>query len=379
MSGSAAPAAAAGSGGADGPLFDTARVRSPQPGPVPTPGQLDDEHRCQVAVLGAGSWGTAFSLILADAGASSLLWARSADRRDDINRRRVNHRYLPDIVLSERIKASTDVGTVLDGADVVVLAVPSQTLRENLSQWAHLIPEQAILVSLMKGIELGTCQRMSQVIAEVTGASADRIAVLSGPNLAREIAVRQPSASVIACPDTEVALHLGKLTSTPYFRTYYTHDVTGVELGGAVKNVIALAVGMTEGMGWGDNTQASIITRGLAEMSRLGQALGADARTFSGLAGMGDLVATCSSELSRNRSFGVALGRGYTLAQIMKRTSQIAEGVKTCQSVLELARRAHVPVPITEKVVEVVHHGAAPNTMMTELLSAMETVEHETA
>ncbi len=363
----------------DAPLFDTARHALPQAGPVPVPGELDEAHRCHVAVLGAGSWGTAFSIILADAGASSLLWARSPDRRDDINRRRVNHRYLPDIVLPERIKASTDVAKVLDGADVVVLAVPSQTLRENLTQWAHLIPPTAILVSLMKGIELGTCQRMSQVIAAVTGADAQRIAALSGPNLAREIAVRQPSASVIACPDREVAEHLSKLTHTPYFRTYYTHDVTGVELGGAVKNVIALAVGMTEGMGWGDNTQASIITRGLAEMSRLGRVLGADPRTFSGLAGMGDLVATCSSELSRNRSLGVALGRGYTLAQIMKRTSQIAEGVKTCQSVLDLARRHAVAVPITEKVVNVVHHGVAPKTMMTELLSAMDTVQHENA
>ena len=211
-----------------------------------------------------------------------------------------------------------------------MLAVPSQTLRANLASWAPLLPPECVLVSLMKGIELGTTRRMSEVIAETTRAAPERIAVVSGPNLAREIAQRQPAASVVACADEAVAEKLQQVCLTSYFRPYTNIDVVGVELGGAVKNVIALAVGMAKGMGMGDNSQASIITRGLAEVTRLGLALGADTATFAGLAGVGDLVATCMSPLSRNRTFGENLGRGMTLAEVVHATRQTAEGVKSC-------------------------------------------------
>jgi glycerol-3-phosphate dehydrogenase (NAD(P)+) len=236
-----------------------------------------------------------------------------------------------------------------------VLAVPAQSLRENLAAWAPQVPPGALLVSLMKGIERGTCYRMSEVIGQVAGAPADQIAVVSGPNLAREIARREHAATVVACTDDDAAQRLQRACHAGYFRPYTNPDVIGCELGGAVKNVIALAVGIAVGMGLGDNTRAALITRGLAETARLGAALGADSHTFAGLAGMGDLVATCSSPLSRNRTFGENLGRGMTLADVIASTRQTAEGVKSSQSVLELAGRHGVEMPITEVMVAVLH------------------------
>jgi glycerol-3-phosphate dehydrogenase (NAD(P)+) len=221
----------------------------------------------------------------------------------------------------------------------------------------------------MKGIELGTSMRMSEVIAEVTGAPPERIAVVSGPNLAKEIAARQPAASVVACADEAIAEKLQQSFITPYFRPYTNTDVVGVELGGAVKNVIALAVGMAEGMGMGDNSQASIITRGLAEITRLGVALGADAATFAGLAGVGDLVATCMSPLSRNRTFGENLGRGLSLDEVVAMTRQTAEGVKSAESILALARRHNVDMPIVEHVVAAVHDGMPPPEIVRRIMS----------
>jgi glycerol-3-phosphate dehydrogenase (NAD(P)+) len=237
--------------------------------------------------------------------------------------------------------------------------VPAQSLRQNLASWVSLLPPGALLISLMKGIELGSCDRMSQVIAQVAGLPASQIAVISGPNLAREIAQRQPAATVVACTDARAAEQLQKACHTGYFRPYTNPDVTGCELGGAVKNVIALAVGISVGMGLGDNTRAMLITRGLAETARLGAALGADQHTFAGLAGMGDLVATCSSPLSRNRTFGENLGRGMPIAAVIAVTRQVAEGVKSSQSVLALAHRHGVEMPITEVMVAVVRDGLA--------------------
>jgi len=247
--------------------------------------------------------------------------------------------------------------------------VPSQTLRSNLAEWADRAPADATLVSLMKGVELGSAKRMSEVICEVADASPDRVAVVSGPNLAREIAEEQPAATVVACIDHDRAGAVQKACSTPYFRPYTNVDVVGCELGGAVKNVIALACGMAEGMGFGDNSRASLITRGLAETARLGAALGADPMTFAGLAGLGDLVATCSSPLSRNRTFGERLGRGETLAQAQVATRQTAEGVKSCRSVLELARRTGVDVPITEAVEKVCYSDMTPQEMLRSLMA----------
>jgi glycerol-3-phosphate dehydrogenase (NAD(P)+) len=323
----------------------------------------------RVAVLGSGSWGTAFSQVLADAGSEVRIWGRRAELCASINDRHENPDYLPGVGLPESIRATDDAAAALEAAEVVVLALPAQTLRANLEQWAPLLPDGSVLVSLMKGIELGTSRRMSEVINETTGAPPERIAVVSGPNLAKEIAARQPAASVIACVDEAVAEKLQQVCMTPYFRPYTNVDVIGVELCGAVKNVIALSVGMAKGMGMGDNSQASIITRGLAEMTRLGIALGADMATFAGLAGVGDLVATCMSPLSRNRTFGENLGRGMSLDEVVRSTRQTAEGVTSCESILALGRRHSVEMPLTEHVVAAVHDGLPPEEIVRRIMS----------
>ncbi|MFJ7591159.1 NAD(P)H-dependent glycerol-3-phosphate dehydrogenase [Streptomyces sp. NPDC097617] len=311
----------------------------------------------KATVFGTGSWGTAFAIVLADAGCEVTLWGRRQEVVDAINTGRTNPDYFPGVELPANLRATTDPAAAAADADFTVLAVPSQTLRDNLAAWAPLLAPDTVLVSLMKGIELGTAKRMSEVIEEVAKVPAERIAVVTGPNLAAEIAARQPAASVVACVDESVAQRLQAACHTPYFRPYTSTDVTGCELGGAVKNVIGLAVGIADGMGLGDNTKGSLITRGLAEATRLGVAMGADPLTFSGLAGLGDLVATCSSPLSRNHTFGTNLGRGMTLEETIAVTKQTAEGVKSCQSVADLARRHGVDMPITDTVVDIVHHG----------------------
>jgi glycerol-3-phosphate dehydrogenase (NAD(P)+) len=323
----------------------------------------------RAAVLGAGSWGTTFAKVLADAGGEVTLYARRPELAKAITEDGENRDYLPGVRLPAGVRATADPAEALVDAGVVVLAVPSQSLRENLRDWTPLLPSDASLLSLMKGIELGTTKRMSEVICEVTGAGVDRVAALSGPNLAREIAEEQPAATVIGCADTARAEALQAACRTPYLRPYTNPDLVGCELGGAVKNVIALAVGMMEGLGFGDNTRASLITRGLAETARLGLALGAEMTTFAGLAGLGDLVATCSSPLSRNRTFGEKLGRGMSLAEVQQSTRQTAEGVKSCRSVLDLAHAHGVDVPITEAVVRVCHEGEAPARMVKEIMS----------
>lgn len=323
----------------------------------------------RVAVFGTGSWGTAFSMVLADAGCEVSMWGRRAGLVEAINTSRTNPDYLPGVELPESIRATNDPAEAARGAEFTVLAVPSQTLRGNLAQWVPLLHEGTVLVSLMKGIELGTVKRMSEVIEEVAKVPSERVAVLSGPNLAREIAGRQPAASVVACTDESVAKRLQAACMTPYFRPYTNTDVVGCELGGAVKNVIGLAVGIADGMGLGDNAKASLITRGLAETMRLGAVLGTDPRTFAGLAGLGDLVATCSSPLSRNHTFGINLGKGMTLAETIAVTRQTAEGVKSCESVQDLARRNGVEMPITDMVVSIVHEGKQPFVAVKELMT----------
>ena len=323
----------------------------------------------RAAVLGAGSWGTTFAKVLADAGCEVTLHARRPELVKAMLESRENPDYLPGVRLPSAVRPTADAAEALDGAGIVVLAVPSQSLRENLIRWTPMLPDDASLLSLMKGIELGTTKRMSEVIGEVTGAGAERIAVLSGPNLAREIAEEQPAATVIACVDTDRAAALQACCHTPYFRPYTNPDMVGCELGGAVKNVIALACGIAEGLGFGDNTRASLITRGLAETARLGRALGAELTTFAGLAGLGDLVATCSSPLSRNRTFGEKLGHGMSVEEVQESTRQTAEGVKSCRSVLDLARAHDIDVPITEAVVRVCHEGESPARMVKEIMS----------
>lgn len=323
----------------------------------------------KAAVMGSGAWGTAFAMVLADAGNSATIWCRDQAMADGITHQRRNTAYHPDIQLPDDVHASARTEDALAQADLVVLAVPAQVLRENLQRWGTQIPPSALVISLIKGIELGTTQRMSEVIADVGGIDPARIAVLSGPNLATEIAERQPTATTIACTNEDAACALQEVCTTDYFRPYRTVDVVGTEVGGAVKNVIALANGIAVGMGLGENSQASLMTRGLAEMARLGVALGADPLTFQGLAGVGDLVATCQSPLSRNRSFGENLGRGLTVDQTIAVTKQTCEGYKSCQPILKLAQDHDVEMPITEQVVEVLHRGKSPRTLASAFMS----------
>jgi glycerol-3-phosphate dehydrogenase (NAD(P)+) len=323
----------------------------------------------KVAVLGAGSWGTVFAKIMADAGGDVTLWARRKVIADAIRDTGVNPDYLSGFRLPERVTATADPAEALDKAEIVVLSVPSQTLRGNLADWAPHIDTDATLVSLMKGIELGTTKRMSDVIVETARVAPDRVAVVSGPNIAAEIAAEQPAATVVACSDMARATAVQRAITTPYFRPYTNDDVVGCELGGAVKNVIALAFGIATAMGLGDNTKATLITRGLAETTRLGVALNADPLTFAGLAGLGDLVATCMSPITRNRTFGEHLGRGMTLEQAQAATRYTAEGVKSCLSIRDLARSVGVEMPITEQVERVCHEGVEPKRALAALMS----------
>jgi glycerol-3-phosphate dehydrogenase (NAD(P)+) len=321
----------------------------------------------RIAVIGSGSWGTAFAMVLCDAGNDVRLWARRAELAAAINREHRNVDYFPTIALPGTLRAVSDPHEAMDAADFVVLAVPSQSLRGNLSDWT--LPSDAIVVSLAKGIEVGTGLRMSEVISQAAAVPAERIAVVTGPNLAREIAERQPSASVVASSFLPTAESLQAVCHTARFRAYTNNDVVGCELGGATKNVIALAVGMAIGLGLGANATASVITRGLAEIARLGGALGADPHTFSGLAGLGDLVATCSSPLSRNRTFGEALGRGRSVAEIAAASRQVAEGVKSCASIELLAAQHNVEMPIVAAVAEVIAGRLTPPEMIDSLMS----------
>ena len=309
--------------------------------------------------MGAGSWGTTFAQVLCDAGTPAVIWCRRDELATAITARHRNPDYLPGVALHPGLRAVTGAGEALHGTDLVVFAVPAQSLRASLAEWAPHIPPGALLVSLIKGIEVGTCKRMSEVIADVTGAPPGRIAVVSGPNLAREIADRQYAATVVACTDEAATRRLQRACHTPYFRPYTNTDVTGCEFGGSVKNVIALAVGIAVAMGLGDNTRAMLITRGLAEITRLGVTLGAEPQTFAGLAGLGDLVATCSSPLSRNRTVGEQVGGGMPPAEASLVTHQTAEGVRSSESVLALARKHNVEMPITEVVAAVMHEGLA--------------------
>jgi glycerol-3-phosphate dehydrogenase (NAD(P)+) len=323
----------------------------------------------RIAVLGAGSWGTTYAKVLADAGRQVSLWARRPEIADAINHDRENTERLPGVQLPANLTATTDAEEALAGAQVVALGVPSQTLRASLTGWRDLLPAGVPLISLAKGVELGSGKRMSEVVMEVLGIPAAQVAVVSGPNLAMEIAKEQPTATVIACTDHDQAVRLQRASFTEYFRPYTNADVVGCELGGACKNVIALACGMASGLGYGANTAASLITRGLAETARLGAAFGADPQTFTGLAGLGDLVASCSSALSRNRTFGAKLGAGHTVAQAQAAANgQVAEGVTSCSSIRELAAKVGVEMPITNAVHQVCHDGAAPRDMVGALL-----------
>ena len=321
------------------------------------------------AVMGAGAWGTALAKLLADAGGEVTLWARRSEVADEINSSRYNPGYLPGVQLPAGIRATADPAEALNAVTTVLLAVPAQTMRTNLEQWAGLITKGATLVSAAKGIELGTLMRMSQVIVDVTGVDPSQVGVISGPNLASEITAGQPAATVVACSDSGRAVAVQRMLNAGYFRPYTNADVIGTEIGGACKNVIALACGMAAGVGLGENTAAAIITRGLAEIMRLGIAVGAKGATLAGLAGVGDLVATCTSPRSRNRSFGESLGRGGTLeSALLERGDHVVEGVTSCESVLALASSYDVEMPLTDAVERVCHKGLSVDQAVAALL-----------
>lgn len=325
-----------------------------------------------VAVMGAGAWGTALAKLLADGGSQVRLWARRGDIAAQINETRHNPDYLPGASLPDRVRATADAAEALDGLTTVLLAVPAQTMRANLEAWTPLLTGGATLVSVAKGIELDTLMRMSQVVAAVTRVDQGQVAVLSGPNLAGEIAAGQPAATVVACTDSGRAVTLQRMLNTGYFRPYTNADVIGTEIGGACKNVIALACGMAAGVGLGENTAAAIITRGLAEITRLGVALGARGDTLAGLAGVGDLVATCTSPRSRNRSFGERLAHGEAMTStpgaVGIKDGHVVEGVTSCQSVLALASSYDVEMPLTDAVHQVCHRGLSVNDAVALLL-----------
>ena len=301
-------------------------------------------------MVGAGSWGTTVASLVAH-NAETTLWARRDDLVDEINSRHTNSAYLPSATLPDTLRASSDLDALIAVADVVAMAVPSQGFRDVAARVANSIGATTPVVSLSKGLERSTLMRMSQVLEE--SMPGRPVAVLSGPNLAREILAGQPAASVIACADDAVATTLQQLFSRPTFRLYTNPDVVGCEIGGVVKNVIAIASGIAQGFGFGDNTKATLVTRGLAEMTRLGVAMGANPLTFAGLAGMGDIMATCASMQSRNTQVGVRLGKGESIADIVASMNMVAEGVKSSAVVVDLARKLGVEMPIAEQVARV--------------------------
>lgn len=311
----------------------------------------------RVAVIGAGSWGTAVAGLLST-NADVTLWARAPELARHIDATHENSTYLRGIALPESLRATHDLDRACAGAEVVVMAVPSHGFRAVLTDAAPFIPDDVPIVSLTKGVEQSTLQRMTEVVAEVLPHHrSDRVGVLTGPNLAREVAEGQPAATVVAMRDPEIATTLQHLFMTQTFRVYTNPDVVGCETAGALKNVIAIGAGIAAGLGYGDNTTAALMTRGLAELARLGIALGGDPLTFAGLAGMGDLVATCISDKSRNRHVGVELGKGRSLDEIVAEMHMVAEGVKTTEAVLALARRAGVELPIAAFVGAVLYEG----------------------
>jgi glycerol-3-phosphate dehydrogenase (NAD(P)+) len=306
--------------------------------------------RRRVAVIGAGSWGTTFAKVLADGGSDVVIWARRPELAREILEGKRNSDYLPGINLPSTLSATPDIRDALYGAEQVYFSVPSQTLRENLRHAEHHLESDAIIISLMKGIEEGSALRMSEVIAEEIPVSMERIAVVSGPNLALEIAKEQPTATVVSSESIDTANMVALAATNRYFRPFVNTDVVGTEFGGVLKNLIAVAIGIVDGVGYGENTQATIITRGLVEMTDFAVAHGAMPGTLAGLAGLGDLIATCRSRLSRNNTAGRLLGQGYSYNDVIQRMQQTAEGLSSVKPVLELARGRGVEMPIVEQI-----------------------------
>lgn len=343
-----------------------------------TPKRLQESTVTRTAVIGSGSWGTTFGKILADGGAQVTMWARRPELAQEIDEGKRNSRYLPGINLPRTMRATVEIERALDGAQQVYLSVPSQSLRENLRAFRPLLAEGDFpVISLMKGVERSSGLRMSQVIEQELGIDPMRIAVASGPNLALEIAREQPTAAVIASLSQDTADAVARTARNRYFRSFVNTDVIGTEFGGVLKNLIAVAIGIVDGVGYGENTKASIITRGLVEMTDFAVANGAQPETLQGLAGLGDLIATCQSPLSRNNTAGRLLGQGYGFQDVIKQMNQTAEGLASVAPILQLAHEADVYMPIVEQVKMVLDGKMNPRDIAPHLTTDDDTPQEE--
>lgn len=332
----------------------------------------------KAVVLGSGSWGTTFGKVLADGGADAMIWARRREVAKEISEARRNTQYLPGITLPDTLKASSDIAEVLDGAEQIYLGVPSQQLRSLLESISDKLPSGVPVVSLMKGVESSTMMRMSQVIAEAGRVDPAFVAAASGPNLALEIAREDPTAVVVASESEETAMQVARLARTDYFTTFINTDIVGTEYGGVLKNLVALAIGIVDGVGFGENTKASILTRGLAEVTDFAVAYGAERTTMHGLAGLGDLIATCNSPLSRNFTAGRLLGMGYSKDDVIARMQQVAEGLSSVEPVWQLAKQGDVMMPILKQVRRVLQGRMRPADIAPHLTSRDDEPQGET-
>jgi len=320
----------------------------------------------KVTVLGAGAWGTTMAQVLADCGNDVLLWGRSTELVHEINSSHTNKKYLGEHVLPSQLRATDQITEAFSHSSIIVLAIPAQNLRDALTEWKSLFAPNALVISTIKGIELSSELRMTEVITEVL--EQRNFAIITGPNLADELILRQPAGAVAAAPTIDIATKVQGLFTTSYYRVYTSTDVVGCELAGAIKSIIALAVGMSIGMGLGENTQAMLITRGLNEVARIGAAHGADPLSAAGLAGMGDLVASCGSALSRNRTFGEVLGRTGSMKDARSHMAKTVEGVASSSAVIEIAHRVGVEVPVIEAVADVVAGTITPKQALERLM-----------
>src|SRR5215831_11612055 len=322
-----------------------------------------------VGVIGSGAWGTTLALLLAKSNTQTILWEYKPERAAEMQQLRENTMFLPGFRFPEKLNVTPDIQEAVEGKDMLILVTPSQRMRENVRLLAPYIDNHTIFVNASKGIEISTLKRMTEVISEEIPKAGNRIAALSGPNMSREIAEGKPTAAVVAAYDQEIAVQARTLLTASNYRVYTTHDVVGVELGGALKNIIAICTGINDGMNMGDNAKAAFITRGLAELSRLGLAAGAHPMTFAGLAGIGDLIATCASPLSRNHRLGQRIGAGEKLEDILSSTHTVAEGVYTTKAALKLAERYHVELPITYQLSMVLFEGHDPYEAIIQLMA----------
>ncbi len=327
------------------------------------------DKELEIGVIGAGSWGTALAMVMAEKGHQVSLWVRDEERCRTIMEQGINHDYLPEVQLPSGIQPTSDLFKAARGKDFLFLSVPSHGVRETAEALKPHLSVGAILVNTAKGLEEGSYLRLSQVIEEsLEGSKHSGIAALSGPNHAEEVSRKVPSATVVASAREEIAQQVQEVLMTPHLRVYTNQDLAGVEMGGALKNIIALASGVTEGLGLGDNTRAALLTRGLVEVIRLGKSIGAKERTFTGLSGLGDLFVTCSSEHSRNRKVGLKLGAGHKLEEVLAGMQMVAEGVKTTRAAYQLSQKQEVEMPITKELYSVLFAEKSPRDALYSLM-----------